>query len=641
VDDLGNVHMNDNISGREDNQPKVLFPLHGIRTRAAWQRSLADIAHQLGWVCRLDRWNFGHFSVVRFLLPRQRRAKVAWLNETYHTEINDKHVAVGENRYPSIIAHSFGSYILGNALLKYETLRFNKIILCGSILPKDFPWDVLLNRGQVQAVRNEYGVNDRWSRIVKWFVSGTGDSGVTGFSCQHPRFEQAHFPFFTHSEYFDRGHMRTVWGAFLNKALLFIEPQSSEPLNWASKPFRPLGLYALYFCILLLLTLGVAYLYPGTAAAARATTYLFTSQDPQLNETISGWIAVVVARQGESGGFTTGEAGTPEQAWTTAEAITAVTSFPSMAARYRINIRRAFTFIENTRRLTPEAGWGYFSADPHTITEIGAWVQVAYLRALKSGVVWNRDEVPQIVSRLQRNLDDICSRQTLSGGWSPVADNENAFARTYVTAIAVWALIEARELEVTQSVARQYDRNLHAGVEWLLTTYDSQLGWVPTPQRRVQKFDAINAQTFWVISRAAELPGFQWIMANTNYRAARDAILLDKEVMRRSVTSNDRLASGDQTISGVKFSASDQTPETFRLEGSTFLWFPWFLAAYSQIERDSRDAVDYTRRVVAQSRRRQLMGRVRELQSLLDREELFYRTETLLGLAIATNGVAD
>jgi hypothetical protein len=38
---------------------------------------------------------------------------------------------------PSIIAHSFGTYILGTALLRYPYLRFSKVIRCSTILLTD------------------------------------------------------------------------------------------------------------------------------------------------------------------------------------------------------------------------------------------------------------------------------------------------------------------------------------------------------------------------------------------------------------------------------------------------------------------------------------------------------------------------
>ena len=147
-----------------------------------------------------------------------RSAKVRWFRDTYDDEIKDKSVPADREHPPSIVAHSFGTYILGNALLKYDWLRFDKVILCGSILPQNFPWDQLIERGQVQSVRNEYGVQDTWSGLVRWFVAGTGPSGRNGFNCTHERLEQERFEY-THSEYFNKGHMEAKWLPFLEAAL--------------------------------------------------------------------------------------------------------------------------------------------------------------------------------------------------------------------------------------------------------------------------------------------------------------------------------------------------------------------------------------------------------------------------------------
>ena len=202
--------------------PKVVFSLHGIRTHATWQRAFADLAQQSRWECRLEHWYFGRFSTLKFLSPFSREAKVKWFRETYEREMNSKDLKLEKNQFPSIVAHSFGTYILGYALLKYEYIRFNKVILCGSILPIDFPWDRLIERGQVQAVRNENGVKDFWVNQVRGFVPNTGPSGRYGFACSHSRLEQQEFHY-THSEYFEKGHMREYWIAFLDKTVPLIE----------------------------------------------------------------------------------------------------------------------------------------------------------------------------------------------------------------------------------------------------------------------------------------------------------------------------------------------------------------------------------------------------------------------------------
>ena len=222
---------------------RVVFGLHGIRTHAAWARLLYEVGAEAAWQVRMDRWNFGYFSLFQFLSPWARRAKIQWFRRAYSEEMENRKVLLAEGKLPSIVAHSFGTYILGNALLKYDWLRFNKVILCGSILPHDFPWDKLIERGQVQAVRNEYGVKDVWTGVVRWFVARTGPSGRKGFLCRHERFEQEEFNY-EHSEYFDRGHMGAKWLPFLNRSLPPIPP-STGPVT-SPKMIRPWGLYAIY-----------------------------------------------------------------------------------------------------------------------------------------------------------------------------------------------------------------------------------------------------------------------------------------------------------------------------------------------------------------------------------------------------------
>ena len=197
---------------------KVICPLHGIRTLAVWQRRLSDLAGTHGWLCRLDRWSYGRFSLLAFLIPWSRTAKLGWLQQQYDAEINDRRIDIVQGQAPSFVAHSFGTYILGYTLLKDDFIRVNKVILCGSILPRDFPWDKLIERGQVQAVRNEYGVRDPWVKRVGCFVRDTGPSGALGFTCKHDRLEQAEFEY-DHGDYFGIGHMEDRWIPFLDKSL--------------------------------------------------------------------------------------------------------------------------------------------------------------------------------------------------------------------------------------------------------------------------------------------------------------------------------------------------------------------------------------------------------------------------------------
>lgn len=232
------------IPGRSAN---VLFGLHGIRTHAGWARTLYEVGADAAWQVRMDRWNFGYFSLFQFLMPWARHAKLQWFRSAYTDEMENRNVLLDNGEVPSIVAHSFGTYILGNAMLKYDWLRFDKIILCGSILPTNFPWDKLIERGQVQSVRNEYGVRDIWSGLVRWCVAGTGSSGRDGFTCVHDRLVQEEFEY-AHSEYFDKGHMRAKWLPFLTKKLTAIST-NEKPVQ-RPKGNRPWALYAIYLLLI-------------------------------------------------------------------------------------------------------------------------------------------------------------------------------------------------------------------------------------------------------------------------------------------------------------------------------------------------------------------------------------------------------
>lgn len=120
-------------------------------------------------------------------------------------------------RRPSVVAHSFGSYIIGYGMLKHPDMKFDKVVFCGCILPTDFDWPLLISRDQVNYIRNEYGKRDFWARIVRWFVPRAGDSGFRGFDLVSSVLEQQRFDDFIHSDFFHDRHIRAHWIPFLNR----------------------------------------------------------------------------------------------------------------------------------------------------------------------------------------------------------------------------------------------------------------------------------------------------------------------------------------------------------------------------------------------------------------------------------------
>jgi pimeloyl-ACP methyl ester carboxylesterase len=82
---------------------------------------------------------------------------------------------------PDVIAHSFGTLLLGHALHRYPEIRVGRVITLGCILRPDFDWATLVRRGQVDAVLNHFGTRDFWARVAHYAIPDAGPAGRRGF----------------------------------------------------------------------------------------------------------------------------------------------------------------------------------------------------------------------------------------------------------------------------------------------------------------------------------------------------------------------------------------------------------------------------------------------------------------------------
>ncbi len=197
-------------------RPRLVICLHGIRTWGRWQKRIAEVLSSYN--IRFKLFDFGWYGLPKFFSARSNEAMIDYFFDEYSQTVNQHPSPIDPANYrkrPSIIAHSFGTYIVGWAMLKYDCIKVDKLILCGSILPRDFDWATLLARDQVNLVRNEYGVRDFWSRVVRYFVKRTGSSGRDGFKILSTVIDDQRFEDFRHSDYFHRGHMEAHWVPFL------------------------------------------------------------------------------------------------------------------------------------------------------------------------------------------------------------------------------------------------------------------------------------------------------------------------------------------------------------------------------------------------------------------------------------------
>lgn len=161
-------------------RPPAVISVHGIRTHGLWQKVLSEVLSDE--LIPTRSFDYGYFSSFRLVSPPARRRMVNSFRDYYGTLMREKRLRHDNpRRRLSVIAHSFGSYIVGHCMQTYADVAFDKVILCGSILPRDFDWAKIFARGQVNFVRNERGWNDRWAGSAGLVSRLMGGSGRYGF----------------------------------------------------------------------------------------------------------------------------------------------------------------------------------------------------------------------------------------------------------------------------------------------------------------------------------------------------------------------------------------------------------------------------------------------------------------------------
>ena len=166
---------------------RVIFLLHGIRASNVdeWIAGLEQhIAERDPSHTEVKHPTYGYFTAARFTLPSVRRRNIRVFQDWY-TEALAEH----PNAEFNIIAHSNGTYILGESMRVTPGMRFVNVALAGSVLPTNFPWGELKDNGQVVRVRNNRANRD-WpvallcNAMRGLFMRDVGTGGFAGFEGQ-------------------------------------------------------------------------------------------------------------------------------------------------------------------------------------------------------------------------------------------------------------------------------------------------------------------------------------------------------------------------------------------------------------------------------------------------------------------------
>jgi hypothetical protein len=198
----------------------ILVSIHGLLSRAEWNTEIAPIASSQDWIFAPYTYNTNKPDLLfrpgkRFDVLEDFREWIYGLQDRFEGDI-------------SIIAHSFGTYIIGAYLEGFGVdecppVSFNTIILTGSILTENFDWEKY--RGlSVGSVYNTIAPNDEFVKYMpetelKRFIgmSNTfGQAGINGFKNESPMLTQNSFEIFSHTNTIKRDIIEQKWMPFLN-----------------------------------------------------------------------------------------------------------------------------------------------------------------------------------------------------------------------------------------------------------------------------------------------------------------------------------------------------------------------------------------------------------------------------------------
>lgn len=185
----------------EARTPRIVVTIHGIQTQGKWQKDVTPHFARHGLVPY--HIHYGWFSAFAFFFTWSRNKKV----QSVRRELRDLVYQTGVRRF-SVFAHSFGTFLAMEALTRENgNLKYDRVVLTGSILPRNYDWTKILEEKWVMAVRNERATSDWVVGIVNFvskhlhWISGliAGDSGRSEFDQKLPALIDA-FVFGAHSE---------------------------------------------------------------------------------------------------------------------------------------------------------------------------------------------------------------------------------------------------------------------------------------------------------------------------------------------------------------------------------------------------------------------------------------------------------
>jgi hypothetical protein len=190
-----------------NDKPHLVILVHGIRDIARWQNEVGRALEAEGLI--VEHTSYGRLNLLAFLVPidyfRKKAAARVW-TDIQHARMLHPEADV------SIIAHSFGTFVVTRILKEQFALQLNRLLLCGSVVRYDFPFEQIQNRFMPPLV-NDVGTADPWPAMAESLTTGYGSAGTFGFN--RPGVRDRYHNGESHGYFLNAGFAKTYWAPFL------------------------------------------------------------------------------------------------------------------------------------------------------------------------------------------------------------------------------------------------------------------------------------------------------------------------------------------------------------------------------------------------------------------------------------------
>jgi pimeloyl-ACP methyl ester carboxylesterase len=147
----------------------VVLITHGILSQGQWFDTLKSAIEAGGF--EVQGLRYPSVYLLQFWMPEWiGRWVVPWFSsrESSLQVLSQQILSYPPDRFKiSIVAHSFGTWLVANILRRYPAIRVDRMVFLGCVVPDSFAWADVIPRNIAEGcILNAFGTKDPWPLLA-------------------------------------------------------------------------------------------------------------------------------------------------------------------------------------------------------------------------------------------------------------------------------------------------------------------------------------------------------------------------------------------------------------------------------------------------------------------------------------------